>query len=503
MKKKWILLIREIKDNVLLSKILLAFVSQGLGIAFQFLFLIVAGRTLEESIYGQVVYVYTILSLIMILTKFGFENGMISLIARKDINIEKKRWCILFCLKFVTALSIFVIAFLWFAHPVVNFFMGNGKSNYYLLKWMAPIILLESWAMIIASVIRGLKKIMPYYIVYMHIQYGVRTVIFLVLFHFFNIGGLVSIVVSYYCSCMIMIVCGLWFLREIHLFSGIKTRYSVLTLLGLAVTLLLSDAVVVINNQIDQYMIGYMMDSSQLAIYSMAHNIGKVSSFALVAVNSIFAPMISEYYYGGRIHELNKLYSVFTKWVVVFNVLTAGIISICAEDVLMIAGSKYVAGKSVLIIIFVGQLASSLAGAAGFLNSMTGRPRYVMYAALSGICVNIALNSLLIPEWGIRGAAIATASAMTIDIIVNFILMYRYLHIHPYHYKYLGIMLSFLMAFMPTYFLHRILNVNFVLKMVICGIVYFLVYAVCTYILVTTSEEKLRIRNMFRNDRHR
>lgn len=501
MKKKWNVLITKIEENVLLSKILSAFVSQGLGIAFQFLFIIVAGRTLDENVYGQVVYVYTILSLVMILTKFGFENGMVSLIARGDIDIEKKRWCALFCLKLSAILSVFVIAFLFIAHPIVNFLMGNGKTNYYLLKVMSPIILLETWAMIIASVIRGLKKITPYYIVYMHIQYGARTIIFLVLYYLFNVDGLTAIVASYYCSCMTMIVYGLWFLREIHLFSGMKARYSVLSLLSLAVPLLLSDAVVVVNTQIDQYMIGYMMDSSQLAIYSMAHTIGKVSSFALVAVNSIFAPMISEFFYANKLHELNRLYSVLTKWVVVFNVLIMGVISICAEDVLMIVGSEYVAGRVVLIIIFVGQLFSSLAGAAGFLNSMTGRPRYVMYAAVSGICVNVVFNRMLIPKLGIIGAAIATASAMTIDIIVNFILMYKSLHMHPYNYKYLGIIPSFLVAFIPTYFMHTLLDINFILKILLSGGVFFLIYAICTYLFVTSSEERLHIRNIFQKDR--
>ena len=137
--------------------------------------------------------------------------------------------------------------------------------------------------------------------------------------------GLKAIVVSYYCSYVAMVIYGHFCLRKIHLFSGMKAKFPVTIILGLTVPMLLSNAIDVVNAQIDQYMIGYMMDDSKkLAIYSVALNIGKVSSFALVAVNSIFAPMISEYYYGGKLQELERLYSLLTKWVVVFNVLATG-----------------------------------------------------------------------------------------------------------------------------------------------------------------------------------
>lgn len=496
--KKLILLRAKFQNKGLLAKILSAFVGQGVGIGFQFVFIIVAGRILEESVYGQIIYVYTFLSLVMILTKFGLENGMVSLMARGDIDIEEKRWSVLFCLKVATVLSILAIVFLFIAEPGVKLLMGNGKGNYHLLKVMSPIILLETWAMIIASVIRGFKRITAYYIIYMHIQYGARVVIFLILYYLVGMEGLKAIVASYYCSYVAMVIYGHFCLREIHLFSGMKAKFPVTIILGLTVPMLLSNAIDVVNAQIDQYMIGYMMDDSKkLAVYSVALNIGKVSSFALVAVNSIFAPMISEYYYGGKFQELERLYSLLTKWVVVFNALATGFISICAEDVLMIAGSKYIEGKTVLLIIFIGQLANSLVGAVGFLNSMTGRPQYVMYAAVSGICVNILLNKILIPILGINGAAIATASALTVDIIVNFVLMYRYLHIQPYNYKYICIVPSFVAAFVPTYLLHVVINTNFILKIVVCGGVYTFIYSLCTYMFVFSSEERVHVKKKF------
>lgn len=110
---------------------------------------------------------------------------------------------------------------------------------------------------------------------------------------------------------------------------------------------------------------------------------------------------------------------------------------------------------------------------------------------------SMAMNMTLIPLWGIRGAAIATASALIVDVIVNFILMYRYLHIQPYNFKYLGIIPSFVVAFVLTNVVHSQLDINFVLKIVLCGGIYFVIYSLCTYLFVTTSEERTYMRKLF------
>ena len=64
--------------------------------------------------------------------------------------------------------------------------------------------------------------------------------------------------------------------------------------------LLMVGMVGVLNNKIDQYMVGYFLDSGSVAVYSVAVSVSLCSGFTSAAVNSIFAPLISELYHADR-----------------------------------------------------------------------------------------------------------------------------------------------------------------------------------------------------------
>ncbi|MDJ0571261.1 MAG: polysaccharide biosynthesis C-terminal domain-containing protein, partial [Pleurocapsa sp. MO_192.B19] len=48
-------------------------------------------------------------------------------------------------------------------------------------------------------------------------------------------------------------------------------------------------------------------------------------------------------------------------------------------------------------------------GSVGLLLNMTGNESYTLISRVSSTVLNVVLNALLIPRWGLEGAAIATA----------------------------------------------------------------------------------------------
>lgn len=478
------------KNDSFIKKTGVAFLCQGIGLLYEFFIMIFAGRLLGANDYGTVLYVYTILSICMIVTKFGFENSIVSLMARKDIVIEKKRWIVLFCLKVSFVLSIIMIFVLNVFKPAVAAVMGSGSGNYNILRQMSPIILLETAGILFSSVLRGKKETLKYYVVYMHMQYGIRLASFIILWYLFAIKTIYSLIVSYYISYLFMLFMAMFFLNDMHLFNGIKKRESLSFLFSLSIPLMLSGAITVVNSQIDQYMIGYYLNDARLAIYSMALNIGKVSSFALVAVNSIFAPLISEYYYSGRLEKIKLLYSRTTKWITCFNVVVMGVVSICAKDILLLVGEEYVAGAKVLIIILIGETVNAMVGSVGYLNSMTGKAEYVLAANLITVIANIFLNMQMIPIYGIAGAAIASSVSMIISNLLLFALMFAHLRIQPYTFGYIGIIIAFVTAFAPTHAVHSLWNHGHITAILICGLVFCVIFCIMAYLLVCEKNEK-------------
>jgi O-antigen/teichoic acid export membrane protein len=69
-----------------------------------------------------------------------------------------------------------------------------------------------------------------------------------------------------------------------------------------------------------------------------------------------------------------------------------------------------------------GQLINAAMGSVGYLLIMTGHGRDAAASLGVGVAVNIILNALLIPVWGIEGAAFSSAIG---QIIWNGILAWR------------------------------------------------------------------------------
>ncbi len=85
---------------------------------------------------------------------------------------------------------------------------------------------------------------------------------------------------------------------------------------------------------------------------------------------------------------------------------------------LSLFGGAFTAGYLVMVILLAGILAKALVGPAETLLMMAGKQNICVLLYAGALIANISLNVLLIPGLGIKGAAIATASAMGVEAIL-------------------------------------------------------------------------------------
>ncbi|HMG66755.1 MAG TPA: polysaccharide biosynthesis C-terminal domain-containing protein, partial [Chitinophagaceae bacterium] len=69
-------------------------------------------------------------------------------------------------------------------------------------------------------------------------------------------------------------------------------------------------------------------------------------------------------------------------------------------------------GNRALAILCIGQLINVLCGSVGTVLIMTGHQKFSVYALVVSTVVNIILNILLTPRYGVVGTAIATAGSL-------------------------------------------------------------------------------------------
>jgi O-antigen/teichoic acid export membrane protein len=90
-----------------------------------------------------------------------------------------------------------------------------------------------------------------------------------------------------------------------------------------------------------------------------------------------------------------------------------------------IFGEQFKTGSAALIILAGGSLVNALTGSVGVLLQMTGRQKEYNYIVITAAGINIALNIILIPAYGIIGAAIASASSKILQNIAAAFYVYK------------------------------------------------------------------------------
>ena len=165
--------------------------------------------------------------------------------------------------------------------------------------------------------------------------------------------------------------------------------------------------------RIDILMLGALVGTSEAGIYAIAGRMAALSSFGLLSANAIIAPVIVNLYSRGKIAELQQVLAFAAAGISVFAALIMLGLIVFGSFALRMFGEDFATGYSALIILLVAQSINAFAGPVGFLMTMTGHQKISLY--ILGICVvlNAILNAILIPLYGMEGAAIATTLTFT------------------------------------------------------------------------------------------
>jgi O-antigen/teichoic acid export membrane protein len=114
--------------------------------------------------------------------------------------------------------------------------------------------------------------------------------------------------------------------------------------------------------------------------------------------------------------RLNSLYQTTTKWSVMISLPFILIVMLFPAQILSIFGKSFVDGAAVLMILAFVNLINVGTGMCGALIDMTGRTKLKLANSSVKVGLSIFLNFLLIPRYGILGAAI---SALIYEFISN------------------------------------------------------------------------------------
>ncbi len=185
-----------------------------------------------------------------------------------------------------------------------------------------------------------------------------------------------------------------------------------------AVPLFLITAAQLILTQTDILMLGAMVGTTRAGVYAVASQLSTIITFAIMSLNAILAPMIASLHAQGRRAELQRVLTLSSRGVFAFAVPTVLILAAAGSLILRAFGAGFDGAYIPLLILSGGQLTIALCGSVGFLLTMTGHERIATVVIGMTALTNVALNLLLIPRYGLVGAAVATSVATALRSLV-------------------------------------------------------------------------------------
>ena len=169
-----------------------------------------------------------------------------------------------------------------------------------------------------------------------------------------------------------------------------------------------------IKSLIDTVILGYFRPAAEVGVYSVAVRVSMLITFMPVAVASFSAPKFATLYQQSAFVAIEQLAQSGTKLVLLLALPVLLVFFLAPAAVLQLFGEHFRSGATVLVILSVGQLVNIVVGFTGLLLLMTRHERQMQWISTVSVLGNLSFCFLLIPSYGMIGAAIASASGLVL-----------------------------------------------------------------------------------------
>ncbi len=374
---------------------------------------ILMARALGVSAYGVVVYALAWVNVVVLLAKLGIDTTLVRMIARYRSQVA---WGALHGLiKWALALGLLggagVALLGW---PVVEGLAERlPGARVEPFRWALVLVPVMTLTVLVQATLRGLRHAgtceLPLPIITILAGAAIGAWAWVQQAQVSAAGAMGVLVVS---GMLVLAGAGFWLYTRLPADArAAAPRYYPREWLLLALPFLFNEGMRLILSQTDIIMLGSMASPEAAGIYAAASRLGAVAAFGLIAINTIAAPLISELYASERREALQRLVVLAARGSTALALAAAVALIAGGRLVLGWFGEEFPAGYGALLILLAGQVVNALTGSVGYLMTMTGHERQAAKILFLSACANVALNALLIPRYGLLGAAAATAAS--------------------------------------------------------------------------------------------
>jgi O-antigen/teichoic acid export membrane protein len=411
---------RDIIERIAKNSLIL-YSAEIINRSASFIFAIYAANILGTEVFGQLSFALTLIVLVNIFSDFGFSTLLVKKISQDKTQKDDQASRVLilkYC--FTGLILIFALTYLSLIHAAAEVQTFTAISGMGLIVAVYP--------QVMSAIFKGLNLI-PFDGLTKTV-YGLLNAGGGILALMLNYG-LVGVALGTLVSSMIYFLMAYLINRRHHLVtisigrpSKIRPYLAVFqSSLPFGVLAIFG----IIYFRIDTVMLQHMRGSVDVGIYNAAYRLLEVMLIIPSVFSLVLLPVLSDALAKSNHGAVEILTQQIIRYFSYISIPIAVIVTLCARQIIALFYpiEEYAGSVQALQILIWAIVAIFISGTTSTLINSGKLPKINTWIALAMVAINISLNLLWIPKWGVVGASIATVITEFCGIFMNTIYIRR------------------------------------------------------------------------------
>jgi O-antigen/teichoic acid export membrane protein len=241
--------------------------------------------------------------------------------------------------------------------------------------------------------------------------------------------------------------------KEVRLKSLFRpARRDIKEMLSFSMPVYFSGLLQTFRGNFQTMLLGSLNNVTSVGIFAVAAQVGMIGGLFQGSVIAATKPILAELHDKDEREQMSRLYQTATKWMFTLNFPIFLIMVLFPVPLMSIFGKSFVGGAAALTLLAWAKLIDISTGMSGAVLDMSGYAKLKFINSMVQLVVSLALNFLLIPQWGILGAAAAALAIVGIVNTLRLAQVYMLMRMLPYNLSFLKPVVAGLIALGLTLF---------------------------------------------------
>ena len=419
-------------------------------------------RTVTPAEFGLFYSVFTFFLFMSLPADMGFSNSLVRYIAKLRSEGDSKNLTssilMVFIIKLLLALIIGGAMFLLAPWLSVVFF--KSPDAVLLVRFASLYILLGAVGNVISAIFNGFKKMYAYGI-HVMARKGFFILFLILIASYTSIKGVLLPALAWLLTSLSLVVVFPFLLPVFRLLSKKinLTKKMLKELAFFAFPSVLTGLGDVFIGYIDVMMLTFFRTLTEVGVYNTVLPTALIFTYVAGSVARVMFPVSTELWVKGKKKELKQGLEKVSSFIL-YLLLPVVVILLFYSRLLLklLFGDSYISGAIALSILAVGIIFSSMFKLNAVVFNGIGKPQEITKIVFITAVFNTLLNLLLIPKWGIEGAAITTTLSYGLSLVLSFRKMKKYVSWRPNWRSMFKISFSAIVFFMVFFILKQVIQ---------------------------------------------